>query len=492
MRSAIRARRGGPLPAPYLQRSHQRSRDARTRRTAPLALLLALLSPLFSCAPAAPTDARPNVLLITIDTLRADRLGTYGYALSTSPRIDRLAASGVVFERAIAAASTTAPAHASIMTSRYTREHSIGYNNGGTKLIDPTLASRFRDAGYATAAFVGNLMLQPRTGFDRGFDVFDGELSEPESNRELVFERVASDTSALALSWLREVAAEQPFFLWVHYQDPHGPYTPPPEFRSLRVAPSSGEKPLRVMPSEDGWGGIPSYQAQDGLALPSDYESLYAGEILYADHWVGRLLDAVDAHSSGRPAIVLLTADHGESLGEQDRWFSHGFSTLPSLAHVPFILRAPGLAPGRSKATVSHVDVLPTLLELAGLPLPEQHSGTALGPVLRGESELPDRFVFSDIGTEVTAYRGNDLIRVSGLADAWNPEGDGAIAKSTLWLHYFWRSDGSWMLVAEDADQQAATRSYLEKVVPMKNTPLLELDELERRRLEALGYTVTQ
>ena len=108
------------------------------------------------------------MLLITIDTLRADRLGTYGYGLPSSPRIDGLASTGVVFERAIAASSRTAPAHASIMTSRYTREHSIGHDNGGTKLVDETLATRFRAGGYATGAFVGNIMLQRRTGFDQG------------------------------------------------------------------------------------------------------------------------------------------------------------------------------------------------------------------------------------------------------------------------------------------------------------------------------------
>jgi len=452
-------------------------------------VLLALW--LGGCGRAAPADPRPNVLLITIDTLRADRLGTYGYPLASSPRIDRLATSGVVFERAIAASSRTAPAHASIMTSRYTREHSIGHNNGGTKLIDETLATRFRAGGYATGAFVGNIMLQARTGFDQGFDVFDAELPEAESNRELVYERIASETSERALAWLRSVRSE-PFFLWVHYQDPHGPYTPPKGFRGrMKVLPAAGEEPLSVLPSEDGWGGIPNYQALEGLEFPSEYESLYADEILYADHWVGRLLDAVDSHPGARDTIVLLTADHGESLGEMNHWFSHGFSTMPSLAHVPFVLRAPGLPPGRRDTTVSHVDIAPTLLELAGLPLPEERSGIALGPVLRGQAAMPDRFVFSDIGREVTAYRGATLVRASSLMDAWDPANQGALGPSVLWFHYFWRADGSWIGVAEDPAQQASLRAYLATAAPMKNTPMLELDALERRRLEVLGYGST-
>jgi arylsulfatase len=220
------------------------------------------------------------------------------------------------------------------MTSHYTREHSIGYDNGGTKLVGETLATRFRAAGYAAGAFVGNILLQRRTGFARGFDVFDADLPDQEANRDLVYERIAEQTSERALAWA-DGEASQPFFLWVHYQDPHGPYTPPDEFRGrIHVAPEPGEKPLPLTPNERGWGGIPDYQALEGLDLPSAYESLYGDEILYADYWVGQLIHAVDDHSSGRETIVLRTADHGESLGEMDRWFEHGFTTLPSLVHV--------------------------------------------------------------------------------------------------------------------------------------------------------------
>ena len=481
MRSALSTRSRGRRAA-----FHRPPVDALTRLA-----LAGLVVSFYGCEPPAASDPRPNVLLITIDTLRADRLGTYGYALPTSPQIDRFAATGVVFERGIAASSSTAPAHASIMTSRYTREHSIGFSNGGTQLVEETLATRFRAAGYATGAFVGNIMLQPRTGFDQGFDVFDGDLPDQEANRELVFERVASQTSERALAWLRGVGS-QPFFLWVHYQDPHGPYTPPEEFRGrIQVSPDPDEEPLHVMPSESGLGGIPDYQALEGLDLPSEYESLYADEILYADHWVGRLIEAVDGHSSGREAIVLLTADHGESLGEMNRWFSHGFSTLPALAHVPFILRAPGLAPGRRDETVSHVDIAPTLLELAGLPLPDERSGTALGPVIRGEITMPDRFVFSDIGSEVTAYHGNTLVRAWDLDDAWNPTTEEDLGSSALWVQYFWRRDGSWLPVPEDLSLQTAVRAYLSAPTPMKNAPQIELDDLQLQRLEALGYTVS-
>jgi arylsulfatase len=190
----------------------------------------------------------PNVLMITIDTLRADRLGAYGFRLATSPAIDRLAAQGVVFERAISGASFTSGSHASIMASRYTREHTIGYDNGGTRLEGiTTLAEIFNDEGYQTAAFVGNILLDRISGLDRGFETYDDELPGVEVNRKLAFERIAEQTTDRALLWLKN-RDSRPFFLWVHYQDPHGPYTPPPEYKG-RFKPEfkSDESPLPVL-----------------------------------------------------------------------------------------------------------------------------------------------------------------------------------------------------------------------------------------------------
>lgn len=441
------------------------------------------------CEPKVASDPRPNVLLITVDTLRADRLGTYGYPLPTSPSIDAIAERGIRFDRAIAAASTTAPSHASIMTSHYTREHSIGANNGGTKLVSgTTLAEQFRKAGYATGAFVGNIMLQPRTGFDRGFDIFDGELREAEDNRDFIFERNAEDTTTRALAWLNGVT-DRPVFLWVHYQDPHGPYTPPGEFATrLKVPPADGEKPLPVLPSETGWGGIPSYQAIEGRSRPSEYESLYAGEILYADSLIGELVATVEDHEPLRDMILLLTADHGESLGEMNRWFEHGFSTMPQLAHVPFILLAPGLPAGARGETVSHVDILPTLLDLARVPIPPNTSGRALGPVVRNEAKIPDRYVYSDIGDEVTAYRGDEVVRVTGVQDAWSSGPERNVDNTRLWFHYRWLPDGTWVPELEDKTVHERIRPYVNHAIPVKKTPELELEDLER--LRALGYTI--
>jgi len=286
--------------------------------------------------------------MITVDTLRADRLGAYGFQLATSPAIDRLAAQGVVFERAISGASFMAGSHASIMTSRYTRQHTIGYQNGETRLEGiTTLAEIFNEAGYQTAAFVGNVVLDRSSGLDRGFEIYDDELPNTELNRKFVFERIAEQTTERALLWLKN-RGSRPFFLWVHYQDPHGPYTPPPEYKG-RFQPEfrPDEKPLPVLEDVFGRNGIPSYQQLDGVRHPIIYETRYAEEIAYADHWIGELISHVDAIASDAATIVVLTADHGESLGEGGRYFLHGSSTAPDQAHIPLILRAPGLPAGR-------------------------------------------------------------------------------------------------------------------------------------------------
>ena len=184
------------------------------------------------CTGRAP-EGPPNVLLITLDTVRADHIGSYGFEAETTPFIDALAERSVVFERAIAASARTAPSHASILTSRWVRYHSIGHVNGTTRLLDePTLAEQFAAAGYDTAAFVSNPLLARRIGLDRGFDVYDDELSV--SARSGVVERDANATSERAEAWLG-AGRDKPWFTWVHFQDPHGPYTPPPPFERVEL-----------------------------------------------------------------------------------------------------------------------------------------------------------------------------------------------------------------------------------------------------------------
>jgi arylsulfatase A-like enzyme len=441
-------------------------------------------------------DARPNVLLVTVDTLRADHLHCYGQPLPTSPNIDAFAARSVVFDRAIAASGYTGPAHSSIMTARYPRRHSMGFSNGLLALAGvETLAEAFRQGGYDTAAFVSNAVLSAHTGLNRGFAVYDDELPNVEQNRREVAERVAPRTVERALGWLARPRT-QPFFLWVHLQDPHGPYTPPAPYRDQFHLSAAGEPELPVADDNSGQGGIPPYQLVDGPRHVSDYRSRYAGEIAYTDQAIGELLAAVERQP---PSIVALMADHGESFGENGFYFAHGHSAAPDLSHVPLILNAPGLSAERRADPVSHVDVMPTLLELAGLPLPPGAEGIALGPILRAHASVPARAVFCDIGYEVGAY-GTDTFLLASTPEKRNwplelfyQEGhadqEHAIAgaqRLTVRQTFQWDGGSAWL--ARDPDPQLATRlaSYL-AAGGTAGEPV-QLSPSDRERLRSLGY----
>jgi arylsulfatase A-like enzyme len=442
---------------------------------------------------------------VVIDTLRADRLGAHGYGLPTSPAIDELTADGILFERAVASSSSTAPSHASIMTGLAVREHSIGHFNGRTRLEgERTLAQHFREAGWATAAFVGNYLLQERTGFNAGFDVFDSQLASFVRDDITIFERRAKATVERAIEWMEE-PRHTPFFLWVHLQDPHAPYAAPERYsQGFQIEPRPGEPHLPHLNDRFGYRGIPAVVKVNGLTRPSQYESLYAAEVAFADAWVGRLVDALDNHPSGRKNVVLLTADHGESMGEYDYWFVHSHTTTPDLAHVPFVLRAPGLPAERRRDLVSHVDIMPTLLELAGLDVPDGLRGIPLAPWLRRNQALPERVVICDMGLELSAYMGNRFTRLVNVgpvsldpseipetADRGEPplpaRGGHFGSIEPRWWSYTWEGDGSYVHAPGEASLDPRVREYLSK--PAKSPTFNEpMSPEELRRLRALGY----
>jgi len=425
------------------------------------------------------SEARPNVVLVTVDTLRPDFLGVYGFEGASSPNLDAFARSSVVFDRAIAASSRTAPSHASLFTSRWVRDHSIGFRNGGTRLTDePTLAERFADAGWETAAFIGNSMLRRRVGLDRGFAVFDDELPDGESNRA-VFERVADKTTARAADWL---AGERvaPFFLWVQYNDPHGPYTPPAEFLGASPgADPAGDATLPALDIQRGIGGIPAYQVIGDERRVSQYRDRYAGEVRYFDAALGELLRAVEVASAGRPSIVVVTADHGESFGEDGIYCSHGYATTPNLVHIPLLVRAPGVRPRRVNVPVHQVDVMPTLLDWAGLTPPEGMAGVSLVPLLEREQPLPERNLYADVGTEVSVFRGDRYLR-------FRFKGELAGARAGTPVALAWNADGTWSPREPERDLVEAVVEYSAERAPMHEAPALESDD--RERLRALGY----
>lgn len=435
-----------------------------------MVLLAASLQPGCGERPA----AGPDVLLITVDTLRADFVHIYGFSHETTPNMDALAARGALFETAIAASTATAPAHASIMTSRYVREHSVGSENGPTRLAEvETLAHFFRAAGYETAAFVSNVVLKARTGLDQGFDVYDDELPSAEVNREVYFERTADETAGRALAWLAR-PRDGPFFVWVHLQDPHGPYAPPGTWAdSVDQIPLRTDRDLPVLGVNRGRGGIPDYQALEGVRQGSRYAALYAGEIAFTDHWIGELVGAVDPEN----AVIALTADHGESLDEDGFFFQHGHTTTPEQARVPLILAGPGIVPRRIAGVSSHVDIAPTLLELAGLPGIDAPSGISLASVLDGKGSLPDRQVVSDVGHELSAYDEEGYVTVKVL-------GNGRLD----WQRFEVAREGGGYQRARKAEGGLPPflRAYVAAEVPV--VPALAMSDEDLSRLQALGY----
>lgn len=447
------------------------------------------------CGPS--PDARPNVLLIVVDTLRADELPCYGGEAPVSPAICALAERGALFERAVAASAYTVPSHASMMTSRYPRRHSIGYANGKTRLEGETrVAQLFERAGYATAAFVSNVNLRPRVGLNEGFGVYDADLPVSEANRRGVFERTAPLTTARAVDWLATVPS-RPFFLWVHYQDPHGPYTPPRSYQEMFPAHQSPDPALTATKDYFGKGGIPTYQRLPALNRPSQYRTRYHGEVRYLDRSVGVLLAAARNANPGRPLVVLLTADHGESFGEGGFYFVHGHSTTPDQVHVPFILEAPGVPPARRTELISHVDIMPTLLELAGVDAPHDTAGLALGSAAQSRRPLPERTVFTDIGYELAAYRGDRFhvvggppktVETDGFYKAGTANRQGKLMTATDVTRrttYTW-TPRSWSETTLDPELDAEVVHYLESAVRAGDEVKIPSDD--QARLRALGY----
>ena len=312
-----------------------------------------------------PSDAAEgaSILLITIDTLRADHLGCYGYGRATSPEIDRLAAMGTRFERAYCTMPLTDPSHASLLTGDYPRTHGVLRN--GAPIVDPAQVSHLPEwlarRGFVTAAITSRAHLQPVNLGVRGFDYY----SVPAAENAIP----AARTLQRAFDWL-EANGNRRYFLWVHFFDPHFPYAPPPEFARRFLAGYRG-----TIDRGNTYSGTKYSPADVPYVV-----GLYDGEIAYADWAVGRLVQAVwERAGAGPRPLVVLTADHGESLGElRDRYdyvFAHGEFLYESQVHVPLIVVQPGRVPaGRVvHRVVENFSVAPTIAAAMGDP-PDDYS----------------------------------------------------------------------------------------------------------------------
>lgn len=343
----------------------------------PLSMTL-LLAVLLGCAPP------PHVLLITVDTLRADHLGAHGSTRGLTPRLDAVAAESIVFERAYAPSSYTLPSIVGLLTARYPEEVGVDYNTHRLREGVPTLAELFEARGWVSGAVVSNYVLRSNSGVHRGFRYYDEDLEERERVRK-IFERTARPTTDAALAMLDRLreASDRPVFLWVHYQDPHGPYTPPSGYRAaflpLERRARRGGKRLPVSRDGTGKAGIPAYQVlPGGRGEVAWYRAGYDGEIAHTDEQIGRLLDGARTRGILDDAIIVFAADHGEALGEQGMWFAHGERLIEPLVRVPLWVRLPDGAPQRRRDVASLLDLVPTLAGLLDLASPAGQRGRDL------------------------------------------------------------------------------------------------------------------
>ncbi len=317
--------------------------------------VLGVFSSAFLGGPIPKAKNKLNVLLITIDTLRADRLSCYGSQNPKTPNIDALADRGMLFERAFANTSTTLPSHANILLGVTPNYHGVHENLNfvvNEKLL--TLAEHLRNSGYATGAFVGAYPLDSRFGLAQGFDTYDDHYIRTHTKIFASLERSAEDVLKGALEWLE--GRKSPWFLWIHCWDPHVPYDPPEPFKT-------------------------QYK-----------EHPYEGEVAYVDLALGKFLDHMKENSLFDSTLIIFTGDHGESLGQHGEK-THGFFAYNSSIWIPLIISYPETGPNRAGHYVSHIDIFPTVCDVLGIEKPSFLQGISLLPALKGK-KLPERPVY--------------------------------------------------------------------------------------------------
>ncbi len=298
--------------------------------------MIRLFALVLAAGVACAAPVRPNILLITADTLRADHLGCYGAPSGASPALDRFAASGLVFDDTLCNVPLTGPSFAAMMTSLPPRQTGAVRNGLPVAPGIPTVAELMRSAGRYTFCVQSTWTLKARLcGLDRGFEVYDQDFHHRRWG-VMSPERPANKVTDTALRLLRDRPADKPFFGWVHYIDPHAPY--------------------HLHRGFDPWG-----KPLEALTPRDQVRARYASEVAFMDHELGRLLDALPTGT-----VVVFTADHGESLFEHN-YLGHGRRIYQDNLRVPLIVRAPGIAPGRSAAPAQGLDIAPTLLGLAGV-----------------------------------------------------------------------------------------------------------------------------
>lgn len=352
-----------------------------------------------------PADvALPSIVLISIDTLRADHLGCYGYGRNTSPYIDAFSKSSIRFANAITPRPQTLPAMASVMTGNYPHTHNARGNMNMFMHRNTSLAEILKNYKYKTAAFVGNWILRKDAGIGQGFDLYNDSMSETELNRLNIYEKKAPDMNKDVFSWLDE-NGHKPFFLWVHYQDPHGPYVAPEPYKSMFKNPEADWVDESLIPE---YQKLPWVPVKEGKVDANGYRDAYDAEIRYCDVYVGKLLEKLE-NLFNDTVITIIVADHGESLGEHHYYFAHGDFVYDACSRVPFIMQWKQFkSPSVIDEQVCIKDIPPTLLDMIGVPVPPCIEGKSLWPLLNGTIKNGSEYVFIERHNKIKAVRSSE------------------------------------------------------------------------------------
>jgi arylsulfatase A-like enzyme/Flp pilus assembly protein TadD len=395
-------------------------------------------------------DSSLNVLLVTLDTTRADKLGCYGYSGAKTPNLDFLAANGVQFLNAYCHVPLTCPSHCSILTGTYPVYHQV--RNNGSYYLTPelqTLTEALKKSGLKTSAFVSSFTVDSRFGLDQGFDVYDDLLSPDMTFKALNSERRADAVYASFSRWLDENRAD-PFFSWVHFFDPHIPYDPPSHYR----------EEFRDNP--------------------------YDGEIAYMDFYIGKILEKLREHDLLEKTLIVLAGDHGEAFGEKQEE-GHGVFIYESTMRVPLIFYAADNIPqgNRIEARVRLIDLMPSVLDMMNIPVPEEVQGLSLLPYIEGKKK-------QDLSSYIESYYPRENYGWSDLVGLI--DGDWKYIKAPKQELYNLKQD-PWEeknLILDEIKVAQEKKDKLETIIKNSTSPLVEekrtMTPEEMERLRSLGY----
>lgn len=435
---------------------------------------------------------RPNILLIVVDTLRADRLGCYGNPRALTPFLDELAAKGALFRHAYATSSWTCPSVASLFTSRFPTQHHVTSFQSALHENEVTLAETLRTAGWTSGAYVANLRLLSSLGYAQGFERWwvDGskEIRGPTLRRR-------------SSVWLGQPSL-QPRLLYLHYMEPHAPYDPPEPYRS---------RWQRAVAGVDAAAANGKLRAMSGSELSREeadlLESLYDGEVATLDAELRALFAELEQSGFLDHAIIVVTADHGEEFHEHGS-FTHGTTLYNEVVHVPLLVVASGLQPGSLiDENVSLVDVAPTILELAGLPPEPRHEGRSLVPLMRPKGAAPPEPAQARSRLRARPKARPVLLELESVGAGWDPRahskgivlGGLKLLTPTIGVPIVYHLGADPGEIRPNAVRFfGSRRRQLERVLMSLTADLRqrqgimvkgdEIDEATREKLRALGY----